>query len=230
MNRAFEDVFGVAGAFEAVAMAGRTDKGILDEGALRSGVEVDDANLRRFRDVYVARLSEALPALAPHGSAAPDPQSNPETRQGILPGVQSILEAIALRADLFPALLTGNCELGARIKLQHFGLWSFFRCGAYGDEIADRRDLFDVAIARAVACGAPPVRPADVVVVGDTVMDIACAKAAGARSVAVATGPSDVATLRDAGADVVVADLSDTAAIMRLFQAAQTGAGSSVQI
>ena len=117
----------------------------------------------------------------------------------------------------FAALLTGNCEEGARIKLQHFDIWKFFRCGAYGDEVTDRNHLFDIAIQRAEACGAPRVQPSDVVVVGDTVFDVACAKAAGARSVAVATGPCDVSTLQKSGADVVVRDLSDTEAFFRML-------------
>ena len=203
MNRAFEDLFGVTGAFDGIPMAGRTDKGILQEGASRAGVDLNDGNFQRFRDRYFARLVEALPEPGPH--------------KGVLPGVQRLLEAIAARADVFPALLTGNCEEGARIKLQHFDLWKFFRCGAFGDAADDRNELFDIAMARALACGAPPVRRHDVLVVGDTVLDIACANAAGARSVAVATGPHDIDTLQAAGADVVVRDLSDTAAFLQLL-------------
>ena len=63
----------------------------------------------------------------------------------------------------------------------------------------------------------PRVEPSEVVVVGDTVLDVACAKAAGARSVAVATGPSDIDTLRKSGADVVVRDLNDTEAFFRML-------------
>ena len=83
--------------------------------------------------------------------------------------------------------------------------------------MTDRNHLFEIALKRAEACGAPRVAPSDVVVGGDTVLDIACAKAAGARSVAVATGPCDVDTLRKSGADVVVRDLSDTAGLFRML-------------
>jgi phosphoglycolate phosphatase len=205
MNRAFEDVFGITGAFDGIPMAGRTDRGILAEGASRSGIELSAGNAQRFRECYFARLAEALPA------------SNIEVDHCVLPGVRALLSGIALRTDLFPALLTGNCEQGARIKLQHFDLWKFFPCGAFGDDVADRNDLFEVAMRQAVACGAPPVQPADVIIVGDTVMDVACAKAAGARCLAVATGPSDVDALLAAGADVALADLSDTARVMRVL-------------
>jgi phosphoglycolate phosphatase len=208
MNRAFEDVFGIAGAFDDIPMAGRTDKGILDDGASRAGVDLSGVGGQRFRARYFARLMEAL--------REPGKQL-PNDARGVLPGVHPLLEAISTRPDVFPALLTGNCEEGARIKLQHFDLWRFFRCGAFGDDVISRNDLFAVAIERALACGAPAVQPRDVLVVGDTVLDVACAKAAGARSIAVATGPSDVMTLRAAGADVAVQDLSDTAGFMELL-------------
>lgn len=203
MSRAFEDVFGVAGAFDGVEMAGRTDKWILDDAASRAGVDLSGDNFRRFQDRYSARLMDTL--------------REPTPGKGVLPGVRRLLETLDARDDVFTALLTGNCEEGARIKLQHFDIWKFFRCGAYGDEVTDRNHLFEIAVRRAEACGAPRVQPSDVVVVGDTVLDVACAKAAGARSVAVATGPCDVDTLRKSGADVVVRDLSDTEGFFRLL-------------
>jgi phosphoglycolate phosphatase-like HAD superfamily hydrolase len=203
MNRAFEDLFGIPGAFDQIPMAGRTDKGILEEGAARAGVDLGGGNFQRFRNRYFERLSEGLPE--------PGPQ------KGVLPGVRPLLEALEARADVFPALLTGNCEQGARIKLEHFDLWKFFRCGAYGDDVVDRNDLFAVAVARVFQCGSPRVDSRDVVVIGDTVLDVACAKSAGARSVAVATGPSGVDALQAAGADVVMNDLSDTDELLRLI-------------
>ena len=202
MNRAFEDLFGIPGAFDGIQMAGRTDKGILEEGASRAGVDLSGSHGQRFRDQYFVRLREALP--------------EPGSDKGVLPGVENLLSAIAARADVFSALLTGNCEEGARIKLQHFDLWKFFRCGAYGDAVTDRNDLFHVAIEQALRCGAPAVDPRNVVIVGDTILDVACAKAAGARSVAVATGPSDVATLRAAGADVALENLTDIEGFLKL--------------
>jgi phosphoglycolate phosphatase-like HAD superfamily hydrolase len=203
MNRAFDDLFGIPDAFDGIQMAGRTDRWILDAAAARAGVDVSGDTFGRFQDRYFARLIEALR------------EPGPDVR--VLPGVQTLLETIHARGDVFPGLLTGNCEEGARIKLEHFGLWKFFRCGAYGDDVTDRNDLFAAAVRRAEACGAPRVRHADVIVVGDTVLDVACAQAAGARSVAVATGPYDAATLRHGGAHLVMDDLSDTAAFLRFL-------------
>jgi phosphoglycolate phosphatase len=201
MDRAFNDLFGIPGAFAGIQMAGRTDKWILEEAAGRSRVELDGSSMRRFRDRYSARLLEAI--------------AEPAAGKTVLPGVTDLLHALASRSDMFLGLLTGNSEEGARIKLEHFDLWKFFRCGAFGDDVHDRNDLFAVAVDRVEASGAPRVPPHNVIVVGDTVLDVACAKAAGARSVAVATGPSDVEALRLSGADIAVEDLSDTGAFLR---------------
>jgi phosphoglycolate phosphatase len=203
MNRAFEDLFGIAGAFDSVEMAGRTDNWIVHDAASRAGVDLSGDSFQRFRDRYFSRLTETLREPAPG--------------KGVLPGVRRLLDVFDSRDDVFSALLTGNCEEGARIKLQHFDIWKFFRCGAYGDDVTDRNHLFDIALRLAAACGAARVSPSDVVVVGDTVLDVACAKAAGARCVAVATGPCDVDTLRRSGADVVVRDLTDTEGLFRLL-------------
>jgi phosphoglycolate phosphatase len=207
MDRAFEDLFGISRAFDGTQMAGRTDKWILEDAAIRAGVSLTAASLQRFRERYLVRLLETLPE--------PGPQP-----KGVLPGVQSMLEALTtppFAHDVFLALLTGNSEDGARAKLEHFDLWRYFRCGAFGADVHDRNELFHVALTQVRACGGPVVHPRDVIVVGDTALDVACAIAAGARSVAVATGPSDAETLKASGADVVFEDLSDTAAFLRLL-------------
>ena len=204
MNRAFDDLFNVAGAFDGIRMGGHTDLWIFAAAATRAGVEVTPEIFARFRERYLSRLAEAL--------------DEPATGKCVLPGVPDLLAAIEARTDIFPALLTGNCEAGARIKLEHFGLWRFFRCGAYGDEVTSRNDLFGVAVARARACGWAQGKPADAIVVGDTALDVACAQAAGARSLAVATGTVGVAELRASGADVVRENLSNTEEILGLLR------------
>jgi phosphoglycolate phosphatase len=204
MSRAFEDTFGIPRALDGIPMGGRTDAGILGEAAARAGVMLTGEDRRRFRERYFECLREALP-VAPHPKR-------------VLPGVRPLLDALAPRSDIFLALLTGNCEEGARLKLEHFDLWRYFRCGAFGDEMAERNDLFSVAMERARACGAPDVPPTEVLVIGDTEADVAVAVAAGARSVAVATGSSSLAALRQCGADVVLEDLADLDAFLVMLR------------
>ena len=70
MNRAFEDVFGIAGAFDGVEMAGRTDRWILDDAASRAGVDLSGDNFQRFRDRYFSRLTDTLREPAREGRVA----------------------------------------------------------------------------------------------------------------------------------------------------------------
>ena len=107
----------------------------------------------------------------------------------VLPGILPLLDALEASPRSFLGLLTGNYAEAAEVKLGHFDLWRYFRCGAFGEDAHDRNHLVPIALDRARACGLAPAIAADrVVVVGDTPRDVACAHAHGARIVAVATG------------------------------------------
>ena len=208
MALAFEEVFGVRDGLGSVPMAGRTDAWIVSEAARRHGLTYDAVALQRFHDVYVGHLAREV--------------HQPGPRKGVMPGVRALLDRLSSRDDVYLALLTGNFEAGARIKLEYFDLWRYFACGAFGDDSVDRNSLLATAIDRVRAGGGLHVSPADVVVIGDTPLDVAVAVAGGARSIAVATGSHDVASLRETGADVVLADLSDVGVVLEAmnFQAA----------
>src|SRR5216684_3209400 len=200
MTRAFEDVFGIRDALGDVPMAGRTDAWIFSQVAGRHAVPSDEATRRRFHDAYVTHLAREVQLPGP--------------RKGTMPGVSALLNALASRDDVYLALLTGNFERGARIKLEYFDLWRYFACGAFGDHALERNALLPIALERVRSSGGPDVRPSDVVVIGDTPLDVAVAVAGGARSIAVATGNHDVAALRDSGADVVLPDLGDVGVVL----------------
>jgi phosphoglycolate phosphatase len=200
MSRAFEELFGMPDAFNGIPMPGRTDAWILADAMTAHGISAGASHLERFRDVYLLHLAREL--------------ERPGPRKGIMPGIPALLDALACRDDVYLALLTGNYEEAARIKLEHFDLWRYFRCGAFGDDAPDRNGLLPRALARIDACGGPVVPASQVIVIGDTPLDVACASAGGARSIAVATGGHDVAALEAAGADVVFETLGDTAQVL----------------
>ena len=128
-------------------------------------------------------------------------------RGKVLPGVVELLDALEREPDWAQALLTGNMSEMARIKLGHFGLHGRFAFGAFGEEAEDRNALARVAVSRAQEqFGVPPER---CVVVGDTEHDIACARAVGARVVAVATGSQSAAALADRQPDLLLESLGD---------------------
>lgn len=201
MNRAGESMFGVSNMLDGVAVAGRTDWIILRDALRRIGRDLDDGLFARLRAEHVANLREEIEAAG-------------EGVKAVMPGIDALLPVLQSRPDVSLGLLTGNFHEAARIKLEHFDLWRYFTCGAYGDDAEDRNELVPVAVARARERGVPPVRFEDVVVIGDTPHDIACAQAVGAQAIGVATGTYTVDQLRDAGAAVVFADLSDHDAFM----------------
>jgi len=196
MARAFEELFSIADALRDVPVAGRTDAWIVGEVASRRGLSAGPLERGRFRDRYLQHLAAEL-------------EQPGDGVKAVMPGVRRLVDALAARPDVYLALLTGNYERGARAKLEYFDLWRYFPCGAFGDSATNRNHLVAEALDRVKACGGPSVDPHDVVVVGDTPHDVACALASGARAVAVATGGYDVETLEAAGADVVLQDFSD---------------------
>jgi phosphoglycolate phosphatase-like HAD superfamily hydrolase len=204
MNRALEETLGHADGLNGIPLAGRTDWSILLDAVGKVGREIDNELLSTLRDRYITNLAQEIE----------HPGKGPKT---VMPGIRELLHALAARDDVFLGLLTGNFEEGARIKLGHFDLWRYFTCGAFGGDAADRNALVPFAVKRARQCGLPAIAASDVLVVGDTPHDVACAHAAGAVAVAVATGGHTVGQLRETGAEIVFGDLSDTTAFLNLL-------------
>lgn len=209
MSRAFEDVFGIPNAFDGLEMGGRTDAWLVTTAARAHGLTCSPDALSRFEAAYLAYLAREL--------------QRPGPRKGIMPGIGSLLDALAGRDDAHLALLTGNYEAGARIKLEYFDLWRYFRCGAFGDTVFDRNHLLPDAISQVRACGISVVSASHVVVIGDTPLDVACAAAGGARSIAVATGSHGAEELAAAGADVVFETLADTESVLQTISCLTSG-------
>jgi phosphoglycolate phosphatase len=212
LSRAFEDLFALPDCLNGVPMSGRTDAWIIGEVAARHGLPMPPCAIDQLRTAYVSHLQTEIQEPGP-------------SLKGVMPGILPLLQIISGRNDGYLALLTGNFEQGARIKLEYFDLWRYFPCGGFGDDAPDRNSLLGKAIARVAECGGPAVEPKDVVIVGDTPLDVAVAVAGGARSVAVATGGYDVDTLWASGADAVFEDLSDVSAVLGAFGFGEIGTG-----
>ena len=192
---ALTEVFGTCGDVETFAFEGKLDPMIVRELLLAAGVPEETVLSRRADALalYLDRLEAALAAERPV----------------LKPGVAAVLDGVARSGGVVQALLTGNVERGARIKLSAVGLWDRFAFGAFGDEAPRREDLGPVALEKARRLG-HAFTGSDCVVVGDAPQDVACALAIGARIVAVATGRTPAERLAQVGAHVVLPDLSDT--------------------
>ncbi len=210
------------------SMAGRTDSAIALEVLSLAGVREPETEVPRFQAV-LARLAPqahgivrergrvlpgaaaAIAALAARGArqsaAAPAMPAGPPTWPE---------PAMALDGQVIQSLLTGNIPAMAQVKLSALGLTAHLDLdiGAYGDVSRVRADLVPVARANATARYGGDFSGRATVVVGDTPSDIEAAAAHGARSVGVATGQFTGQQLAEAGADAVLADLTDTGKVV----------------
>jgi phosphoglycolate phosphatase-like HAD superfamily hydrolase len=130
--------------------------------------------------------------------------------------VKSLLPLLSQRTDVVLALLTGNLERGAQHKLSHYGVWEHFEFGAFADDHHERDKLGPFALARARERG-HAFDLSRTFVIGDTPHDISCARAIGARAVAVATGVFRSEHLAPHTPDVLLEDLGDVPATLRAF-------------
>lgn len=202
VRRALLEVYGETGPIDSYDFHGRTDPQIVRELLRLGGLEDEaiDARLDGLWDIYLDGLEHELDK--------PDANTHP------LPGVIPLLDALHETGDDLVALLTGNIEPGARLKLSAVGLWDRFDFGAYGSDHERRDRLPEVARRRALERTGLEFNGRDIVIIGDTPFDVTCGRSLGVWTVAVATGRHTTAELLDAGADAVFEDLSDTAAVV----------------
>jgi phosphoglycolate phosphatase len=186
------EVFGVVdpAGMSIASPAGRTDSEIARELLAAAGGDAADfdARLEEFRRVCAASFARVCPAsLAGH----------------VAPGIADLLAGLG-GARL--ALVTGNYEPIARLKLARAGIGHHFEAGqgGFGSDAEERGLLPAIARRRAGDPDGTPFPRERTIVIGDTPRDIACARADGVRVIAVATGPFPVDALSDA--DGVAAD------------------------
>jgi len=134
----------------------------------------------------------------------------------ILPGVEALLHRLSMRADVQLALLTGNLQHTAHLKLNCVDLTRYFPFGAFGSDHADRSELPAIAVERARHFSGHTFSGKDVVVIGDSVLDVKCGRDNGAFTVAVATGLTSRVELAAHQPDVLLDDLTDRDLFYRL--------------
>ena len=165
MEAALATAFGAPDSADGVTFSGRTDRSIGRELFELHGIEHTPANWQRFLQSYLEHLPGCL-----------------DRHQGtVLPGIATLLERLTERSDIAVGLLTGNVRDGARLKLGHYGLYHHFAFGGFGDEHWERDDVAREALGVARAALGDSLHPQSIWVIGDTPLDIRCARAIGAR-------------------------------------------------
>lgn len=210
LHAAIEEVHGVQAPDACVPVAGRTDLAIMR--SLLLLCDVDARAIDDGREALCAAACTAYARLCP-----------PDLSGHVGPGVREALRGL-VAAGHRPALVTGNLEPIARLKLRRAGLGRWFAegPGGFGSDDEDRSAL--PGLARARAGRTPdggrgrPVPREHAVVVGDTPLDIACARADGVRCVGITTGPHPAGDLVEA--DAVIHQMADLAGVLAGWDAA----------
>lgn len=202
LGQALRAVYGTAGPIDGYDFRGKTDPQIVHDLMRGAGLDahVVRARLPQVFDAYVTELEALVLDRA---------------RVRLLPGVSEVVQELGRQPETLVGLLTGNIERGAQTKLRPTGLLPFFRLGAYGSDDADRRRLPAVACARAETLTGRTITFDRVTIIGDTPLDVDCARACGGRAVAVATGQHPAEELAACGPDLLFPDFTDVSAVLR---------------
>ena len=195
--KVFATEFGVSDGFERLKFAGRTDVSLVREFFKFHGIAETPQNFERFFEQYVFWLDHIL--------------SGSET--AMCPGVWEFLGQLkSVPEPPLLGLLTGNIRLGAEIKLRHFNLWDEFEIGAFADDHEERDQIAAIARRRGELSLREELEQDQVVVVGDTPLDVRCGRAIGAKVLAVATGGATLEELVRHQPDWVVPELTQISA------------------
>ena len=200
---AMVETYGTAGDIEGLSFAGKTDPQIARQLLAGAGFEADaiqwgfEELWRRYLGHLGARIGDDPPY--------------------VLPGVVELLEALSEIGDVGIGLLTGNIVGGAELKLGSAGLWGHFDFGGYGSDAEERDELPAIAVGRARVLWGDGLAMHDAIVVGDTPRDVACGKAGGTRTLAVATGSFSLAQLEETEPDHLLQDLTATMDVVELL-------------
>jgi len=197
VTQAFNTVLSIPDAFAGIAMDGKTDIQIIKEGLCVHGLPAGERIMFSIVSEYVRNLKKEIKKKTKH----------------LMPGVRELLNALQETDGCWLGLLTGNIQQGARIKLGAFDLNEYFPVGAFGDDHEDRNRLLPVAIENLKKSKGITIDFSDCIVVGDTPLDVQCAKPYGATCIAVATGAQQYDELLQTDADHVLNDLSGAVAL-----------------
>ena len=182
-------------SLEGYEFSGKTDPQIIRE--LLDG-HVSAADIDRLAALSLSIYLDSLERRIHPGTVTPKR------------GAEALLRRLAADRDVTLALLTGNHERGARAKLEPIRFNDYFPFGAFGSDHADRYELPPIAVSRANGHTGRKFEGKEVVVVGDSIHDVACGRAINVKSVAVASGVTTTERLAREKPDYLFDDFGDT--------------------
>ncbi len=205
MARALKESHDIPEEATRISMSGKTDPQIMREIFASQGLDFGEeasaaVKINQLIDLYLTYLDQELSA---------------SQTMIMHEGVVQILDRLRSDSNCYLGLLTGNVEIGARKKLHFFDLNHYFEIGAYGSDSANRLDLPQFAVKRAQDHFSNQFAPEEVIIVGDSVNDIACAHGYGAQVIAVNTGKTPWKDLEERNPQHLFKNLADTEAVYK---------------
>lgn len=210
---ALRDTYGYTEDLGRYDFSGRTDPQIAHMVLADAGFSRDEVESR-----FGALWERYLAGLA--RNATPE-------RVRVMPGIRELVDALHWHDDVVLALLTGNIEPGARLKLGGASLNGYFPFGAFGSDSADRTELPPIAVRRANEQLGMHFDGSDVVIIGDSIYDVRCGVAYEATTIAVASGKTPAELLRAENPTFFFDDAADVEAVLSAILAGPTGATGS---
>ena len=201
---AVEDVLGVGrDQLPPLDLAGATDGGVVRKLFADAGIPMTEDLANAYRESYLNHLKRRLHA--------------PTFAGRLLPSVPGLLQALQGYENVHLGLLTGNLRTGAGYKLGRFEIDHYFIDGAFGDDAENRNSLGPIAVSRMENARGRTFPVEEVIVIGDTPKDVACAHALGARCLAVATGAFNTEQLLPMSPWRCLTDFTDTQQVVELL-------------
>ncbi len=200
MNAAFERIYGVKSGFDRVSMAGRLDECIVKDAMEQHNVQNRDMD--NFYNTYASTLLEQMEIHKPY----------------VHEGVIEVLEETARSGRVINAVGTGNCKVGADMKLEFTGLNHFMKLGGYGSDHTLRAELIRDVIGKSESMLGRALDPDQIFVVGDTPRDVRAGKDNGVKTIALLTGGYTREELEMYGPDFVLTSLQDKNAFYRAIR------------
>lgn len=199
-EEAFEELFEIPHAWRNLDPHGKTDPAIFDEVATRELGRLltpgeFDLLMERYEDIFEERIHES-------------------PRFELMPGVVEILEHLSKDLNIFLALATGNFERAGRMKLSRGGIEHYFHTGGFGNDAREREKILLAAVAYSEELARKSFEKSMIFVIGDTEYDIASAKKAGLKSIAVLTNGRTRKHFKQDPPNHILEDLTDIPAFL----------------
>jgi len=197
IGRSLEVTFGIKPESISIPMSGKTDPQILLEILAQEGMPECEAarHIEKIIEIYLKFLEEEIANCLNYI---------------MHDGVRDLIAALNEESNAHLGLLTGNVERGARMKLARFDLNHHFPIGAFGSDAVNRLDLPAIAKARGDRHYRREFAPSEMVIIGDSVNDVRCAKHFGARSIVAHTGKTTREELMGENPDYLFPSLANT--------------------